>query len=70
MSEVYKLLESEIQELETITSWNEKITKMKIIKERICDEKEKLISLTNSIVKNEFTPIKISKKKSEMNLDF
>lgn len=53
MSEIYKGLENEVNELESIDNWNDKINKMKELKEKINEEQEKLNNLMSSIVKNE-----------------
>ncbi len=53
MSEVFKTLEQEVQNLESIESWNEKISKMKEIKEKILTEQQKLSELVNMVIKNE-----------------
>jgi len=54
-------LENEIQSLESIKNWNEKITKTKALREKISKQKKKLEDLVNSIIKNEI-PMKKPKK--------
>lgn len=49
----YKSLENEVNELESIDNWNDKINKMKELKEKISVEQEKLNNLISSIVKND-----------------
>jgi hypothetical protein len=64
MSDIFK----EIEELDSIENWNEKITKMKEIKEKISLEKQKLSELVNVISKNEFKDDN-KKKKNKPDLD-
>jgi hypothetical protein len=54
-------LEKEIQSLESIKNWNEKITKTRALREKISKQKKKLEELVNLVVKNEI-PIKKPKK--------
>ena len=66
MSEVFKTLEEEVQNLESIENWNEKINKMKEIKEKISMEQQKLSELVSMIIKNEVkTDVETKKKKSK-----
>jgi hypothetical protein len=53
MSELYRTLEKEVDELDSIENWNEKINKMRDIKQRVAAEQHKLNGLINSILKNE-----------------
>ena len=64
MSDVFKKLSIEVENIDSIENWNDKILKMKEIKEEISLEKQKLSELVNIIVKNEFKP-----KKNKANLD-
>ena len=64
MSDVFKKLSIEVENIDSIENWNDKILKMKEIKEEISLEKQKLSELVNIIVKNEFKP-----KKNKPNLD-
>ena len=64
MSDIFK----EVEELDSIENWNEKITKMKEIKEKISLEKQKLSELVNVISKNEFKD-ENKKKKNKPDLD-
>ena len=64
MSDVFKKLSIEVENIDSIENWNDKISKMKEIKEEISLEKQKLSELVNIIVKNEFKP-----KKNKANLD-
>jgi hypothetical protein len=67
MSEVFKTLEQEVQNLDSIESWNEKISKMKEIKEKIVFEQQKLSELVNMVIKNEIKPENEIKKKKSKN---
>ena len=67
MSEVFKTLEQDVQNLESIESWNEKISKMKEIKEKILLEQQKLSDLVNMVIKNESKPENEVKKKKSKN---
>ena len=64
MSDIFK----EVEELDSIENWNDKITKMKEIKEKISIEKQKLSELVNVIGKNEFKD-ENKKKKNKTDLD-
>ena len=64
MSDLFK----EVENLDSIENWNEKITKMKEIKEKISLEKQKLSELVNVIGKNEFKD-ENKKKKNKTDLD-
>jgi adenylate kinase family enzyme len=55
-------IEIEIQELDSMTSWNEKIEKTKRIREKIEKQKKKFEELANQIVKNEIPNVKKPKK--------
>jgi hypothetical protein len=67
MSDVVKELSIEVEDLNSIENWNDKIIKMKEIKEKISLEKQKLSELVNAIVKDEFKDNK--KKKNKQDLD-
>ncbi len=67
MSDVVKELSVEVENLDSIENWNEKIIKMKEIKEKISLEKQKLSELVNVISKNEFNESK--KKKNKQDID-
>jgi len=64
MSDLFK----EVENLDSIDNWNEKIIKMKEIKEKISLEKQKLSELVNVISKNEFKE-ESKKKKNKQDLD-
>lgn len=68
MSDVLKDLSIEVDKLDSIENWNEKITKMKEIKEKILLEKQKISDLVNIIVKNEFKD-ENKKKKNKTDLN-
>jgi hypothetical protein len=67
MSDIIKNLTKEVEDLDSIENWNDKITKMKEIKEKISLEKQKLSEVVNAIIKNEFKDNK--KKKNKQDLD-
>ncbi len=67
MSSIYNLLESEIQELESIENWNDKIVKMKEIKEKITVEQQKLNEMINMLLKNE--PVSLIQTQSKPDQD-
>jgi len=68
MSDNIKNLNIEVENIDSIENWNEKITKMKEIKEKISLEKQKISDLVNTIVKNEFKD-ENKKKKNKIDLD-
>ena len=55
-------IEKEIQDLDSMTSWSEKIEKTKRIRENIGKQKKKFEELANQIVKNEIPIVKKPKK--------
>jgi hypothetical protein len=55
MFNIYKNLEKEVDNLESLENWNDKSYKMTNIKDRIAIEQQKLNNLINSILKNEVT---------------
>jgi hypothetical protein len=69
MSEVFKNLSIEVENLDSIENWNDKISKMKEIKEKILLEKQKLSELVNVIVKNESKTDENKKKKNKQDFD-
>jgi len=69
MSEIYKLLETEVDQLESIENWNDKILKMKEIKEKISEEQVKLNDLINGILKNDIKLETDNKKKKKQDLE-
>lgn len=68
MSDIIKNLTIEVENLDSIENWNEKITKIKEIKEKISLEKQKISDLVNIIVKNEVKD-ENKKKKNKPDLD-
>jgi hypothetical protein len=57
-----EILEKEIEKLESIENFNDKIIKTKQIREKIVQQKKKLEDLTNKMVKNEIFAVKKPKK--------
>jgi hypothetical protein len=68
MSEVYKTLEKEVEQLELIENWSVRVNKMKEIKEKITLEQEKLNELVNMVSKNE-SQQETDKKKKKTDLE-
>jgi len=62
-------LEKEIDGLDEIKEWSQKIQKMKELQERINLQKIKINSLFESINSGEIKKIKKSKKDKDLNLD-
>ena len=51
-------LEKEIEKLDSIENFNDKIVKTKQIREKIVQQKKKLEDLTNKMIKNEIVAVK------------
>lgn len=62
-------LEKEIDNLDDIKEWSQKIQKMKELQERINLQKIKINSLFESINSGEIKKVKKSKKDKDLNLD-
>jgi hypothetical protein len=69
MLEIYKTLEKEVEELELIENWSERVNKMKEIKEQITTEQQKLNDLVNIIVKDNINIYSDKKKKNKLDLE-
>lgn len=69
MLEIYKTLEKEVEELESIENWSERVNKMKEIKEQIATEQQKLNDLVNTIVKDDINVYGDKKKKNKLDLE-
>jgi len=69
LSEIYKSLETEVNHLESIKNWDDRIIKMKDIREKIILEQQKLETITTSILKFNEQNQPISKKNKNQNLD-
>ena len=67
MSKIYKILADEVNQLESIENWSEKVNKMKEIKENIVIEQEKLNELINMVLKNDVK--KSDKKPKKIDLE-
>jgi NADH:ubiquinone oxidoreductase subunit D len=65
MSEIYKTLEKEVEQLESIENWSERVNKMKEIKENITVEQQKLNELVNMVLKDEVKEADKKKKKTD-----
>jgi hypothetical protein len=68
-SEIYKLLEIEVNQLDSIENWNDRIIKMKEIREKIILEQQKLENITSVILKINSQNDPVSKKYKNQNLD-
>lgn len=69
MSEIYKLIEKEVEQLESIENWSDRVNKMKEIKERISSEQKKLNDLINMVLKDEVKADGDKKKKKSDKMD-
>ena len=69
LSEIYKSLETEVNQIESIENWNDRIIKMKDIRKKIILEQEKLETITSSILKINEQIQPVSKKNKNQNLD-
>ena len=69
LSEIYKSLETEVNQIESIEDWNDRIIKMKDIREKIILEQQKLENITTSILKINQQVQPVSKKNKNQNLD-
>ena len=68
-SEIYNLLEKEVNQLESIENWNDRVIKMKEIREQILEEQQKLGELVSMVLKNDLPNQTETKKKKKQNLD-
>jgi Zn ribbon nucleic-acid-binding protein len=68
MSEIYETLEKEVEQIDSIQNWTEKVNKIKELKKCIVNEQEKLNDLVNTILKNEQSYS--NKKKKKIDLDY
>ena len=66
-SEIYKLLETEVNQLDSIENWNDRIIKMKEIREKIILEQQKLENITSDILKINSQNQSDSKKNKNQN---
>jgi hypothetical protein len=69
MSEIYKTLEKEVEQLESIENWSERVNKMKEIKDKITSEQQKLNELVNMVLKDEIKQDSDKKKKKSDKTD-
>jgi hypothetical protein len=69
LSEIYKSLETEVNNLESIKNWNDRIIKMKDIRHKIILEQQKLETITTSMLKINEQIQPVSKKNKNQNLD-
>lgn len=66
MIKLYKSIEKEILELDSISDWNDRINKMKDIKKKISSEQTKLVELSNSISNDDVSSNYNKKTKSTL----
>ena len=64
-SEKYVQLEAEVNELDSIENWTERVEKMKELREQIIQEQNQLAQLVSQVLKNESEPVEIKKKKKQ-----
>jgi hypothetical protein len=69
MSEIYKKIEKEVEQLETIENWNDRVNRMKEIKEQISFEQERLGELINMILKDDIKETNKKKKYDKLDLE-
>jgi NADH:ubiquinone oxidoreductase subunit D len=65
MSDLYKRLENQINNLDNISDYNERVIMMKEIKEEILLEKEVLENLMSSVLKNEVAQLDYPENKKK-----
>ncbi len=64
-SETYTKLETQVNQLESIENWTERVEKMKELREQIVQEQEKLSQLISQVIKNESGQFEMKKKKKQ-----
>ncbi len=64
-SETYLKLENQVNQLESIENWTERVEKMKELREQIVQEQEKLSQLVSQVIKNESGQVEGKKKKKQ-----
>lgn len=64
-SETYSQLEAEVNNLESIENWTERVEKMKELREQIVKEQNQLAQMVSSILKNDLSQVEIKKKKKQ-----
>ena len=67
-SETYAQLELEVNQLDSIENWTERVEKMKELREQIVQEQNQLAQLISQILKNDSSQVEVKKKKKQ-NLD-
>lgn len=67
MSTKYKSIEIELDNLEKIDNWNDKVQHMKELQEEINNEKDRLNNLMDMVINDNFKDIK--KKKTDLDLE-
>lgn len=64
-SEKYVQLETQVNQLESIENWTERVERMKELREQIVEEQNHLTQLVSMILKNESGQVEIKKKKKQ-----
>jgi len=64
-SESYSQLEAEVNNLESIENWTERVEKMKELREQIVKEQNQLAQMVSSILKNDLSQMEVKKKKKQ-----
>lgn len=64
-SEKYIQLETQVNQLESIENWTERVEKMKELRELIVDEQNQLAQLVSVVLKNESGQVEVKKKKKQ-----
>ena len=64
-SETYIQLETQVNQLESIDNWTERVEKMKELRELIVEEQNQLAQLVSVVLKNESGQVEVKKKKKQ-----
>ena len=64
-SEKYIQLETQVNQLESIDNWTERVDKMKELRGLIVEEQNQLAQLVSIVLKNESGQVEIKKKKKQ-----
>ena len=64
-SETYNQLETQVNQLESIDNWTERVEKMKELRGLIVEEQNQLAQLVSMVLKNESGQVEVKKKKKQ-----
>jgi len=64
-SETYNQLETQVNQLESIDNWTERVEKMKELRGLIVEEQNQLAQLVSMVLKNESGHVEVKKKKKQ-----